>query len=315
MIGVSGSDRDRVRIPADVEREDRILAGLTARQLAILAVTAAVLWSAYEATRRVVPLPVFAALALPVATVAAVLALGRRGGASLDRLALAALRHARSPRRLVPAPEGVPAAPAWTGADPSPRPEPLRLPLEGVLAEGIVDLGPDGCALVARASTVTFALRTPAEQQALVAGFARMCNALTAPLQVLVRAEPVDLSVAVADLLEAAGGLPHPRLEEAAREHARFLSELSATRSLLRREVLIVLQEPAGPAGRDAEVAATSLRRRAEEAASAIAAAGVVLSPLDEESASAVLAHALAPGRPRPSSLASPSAVIHGGLP
>ena len=49
-----GSHRSRVRIPADVEREDRILAGLTARQLAILAVPAVVLWVAYEATRRVV---------------------------------------------------------------------------------------------------------------------------------------------------------------------------------------------------------------------------------------------------------------------
>jgi len=312
VIGVA-SGRGRVRIPADVEREDRILVGLTARQLAILSVAAVVLWAVYEGTRRLVPLPVFAALGAPVATAATVLALGRRGGVGFDRLLMAALRHARGPRRLVPAPESVPAAPQWSGADAGPRPSPLRLPLEGVIAEGIVDLGPEGYAFVARASTVTFGLRTPAEQQALVAGFARMCNALTGPLQVLVRAEPVDLSVTVADLLDAAGGLPHPKLEEAAREHARFLADLGATRNLLRREVLVVVRELAGPTSSDAQVATTSLRRRAEEAASALSAAGVALSPLDEESASDVLARVLAPGRPRPSGQAPPSAVIHGG--
>ena len=310
-----GSHRSRVRIPADVEREDRILAGLTARQLAILAVPAVVLWVAYEATRRVVPLPVFAALGLPVATAAVVLALGRRGGVGLDRLVLAALRHARSPRRLVPAPEGVPQAPAWAGTDDSPRPAPLRLPVEGLGPEGIVDLGPEGSALISRASTVTFALRTPVEQEALVAAFARLCNALTGPVQILVRAEPVDLSEAVAELLDAAGGLPHPRLEEAAREHARFLADLGAGRDLLRREVLVVVQEPTGFVTKDPEVAAARLRRRAEEAANALAAAGVTLSALDGESGSAVLSHAVAPDRPRASEQAALDAVITGAAP
>jgi len=39
-------DTGRVRIPADVDRPDKLLAGLTARQLAILAVAAVVLWAA-----------------------------------------------------------------------------------------------------------------------------------------------------------------------------------------------------------------------------------------------------------------------------
>jgi len=74
---------------------------------------------------------------------------------------------------------------------------------------------------------VTFALRKPAEQEAPVAAFARLCNALTGPVQILVRAEPADLSDTEAELLDAAGGLPHQGLEEAAREHARFLAALA----------------------------------------------------------------------------------------
>ena len=104
-----------IPIPADIERPDKILAGLTARQVAILATAAAIIWAAFEATRRLVAPPVFAVLAAPLAVAAAALVMGQRDGLMLDRLLIAAWRHARSPRRLVTAPGGIPAAPAWAG--------------------------------------------------------------------------------------------------------------------------------------------------------------------------------------------------------
>ncbi len=65
------------------------------------------------------PLPVFAVLAAPVAVAAAALAIGQRDGLTLDRLLAAAWRQARSPRRMVTAPEGVPPFPGlglpWAG--------------------------------------------------------------------------------------------------------------------------------------------------------------------------------------------------------
>ena len=54
---------DSVPIPSDVERPDKILAGLTARQVAIATVAAAVIWAGFQATRHVMPLPAFATLA------------------------------------------------------------------------------------------------------------------------------------------------------------------------------------------------------------------------------------------------------------
>ncbi len=72
----------------------------------------------------------------------------------------------------------------------------------------------------------------------------------------------------------------------AAREHARFLADLGAARDLLRREVLVVVQEPTDLGTKDAEAATARLRRRGEEAANALAAAGVTLSALDGESGS-----------------------------
>ncbi len=101
-----------VPIPSDVERPDKVLAGLTARQVAIAAVAAVVIWAGFQASRHVMPLPAFAALAAPVGLIATALVIGERDGLSLDLLLLAAWRQRRAPRRLVTAPEGVPAPPS-----------------------------------------------------------------------------------------------------------------------------------------------------------------------------------------------------------
>ncbi len=301
----------RVRIPADVDREDQILAGLTARQLALLAVPAAVLWAAYFASRHLVPLPVFAALAVPIGVAVLTLALGRRDGLSADRLLLAAVGQARRPHRLVPAPGGVPALPRWApaaqraGEQP---PAPLRLPVHGLGADGVIDLGSGGAVLICRASTVSFALRTQLEQQALVAAFARYLNSLPASIQILIRSEPVDLTAIIAGLRQAAGGLPHPGLEAAAREHADFLAGLGADRDLLTRQVLLVLSDPKNDAG-----AAGRLRRRAADAAAGLGAAGITITALDGAAAAVVLAGAADPwAPPRPAGLAPPQDTIFG---
>src|SRR5262249_9312208 len=102
-----------VRIPADVDREDRLVANLTARQVLILTVTGLLLYGTWTLTRAVLPTAVFLLLALPVGAVAAVIALGSRDGISLDRLLAAAVRQRLQPRYRVAAPEGIGEAPAW----------------------------------------------------------------------------------------------------------------------------------------------------------------------------------------------------------
>jgi len=92
------------RIAANVDREDRLLAGLTARQLVILATAALVAWVLAALARAVLPLPAALGLGWAVLVVGLALSLGRRDGMSLDRLLLAAIRQRRSPRRMVPAP-------------------------------------------------------------------------------------------------------------------------------------------------------------------------------------------------------------------
>ncbi|MEU0516147.1 PrgI family protein, partial [Amycolatopsis sp. NPDC006125] len=316
-----------VRVPADVDRPDRVLGPLTARQLAILAVGGALLYGLYSLTRAVLPLAVFLLVAVPAGIAVTVLVLGQRDGLPLDKLALAAIRQHLAPRHRVAAPEGVRPAPAWLtahqakGRAEAVSPAPLELPASGVAdtgaQAGIVDLGSDGLAVIAVCSTVNFSLRTPAEQEALVASFARYLHSLTAPVQILVRAERLDLAPQIGQLRTRAGGLPHPALETAARDHADFLVQLTAQTELLRRQVLLVLREPlhTGPTPAASselpwrrraapeqavdvgvrQAAEQRLVRRLGEASELLSAAGIVVAPLDAAAATGVLASACNP--------------------
>jgi len=301
-------------IPADVELPDKILAGLTARQVAIITVAAVIIWAGFEATRRLVPLPVFAAMAAPVAVAATALVIGQRDGLSLDRLLIAAWRQARSPRRLVTVPGGVPAPPAWAGSHLARRqgapPAPLDPLYRSVAGDGVIGLGDGGAAVAAAVSTVNFALRTPAEQDALTAAFGRWLNSLTGPAQVLIRAGRADLTAAVTALEDAAPALPHPALEDAALGHAAFLAGLAEGRDLLTRQVLLVVREPhrAGPAAARTSGAAARAAQRGAEAARLLGAADLTVSVLDGGQVTALLAAAADPGADiRASRLAVPS--------
>ena len=110
-----------VRIPADVDREDRIVAGLTARQVAIFAVAGLLLYAGYLATHALVPPAAYAALAVPAGVAVAVLALGSRDGMSLDRLAAR-----RGPAATHPADPGRRAGRHHPGAGLAAHPRDLR---------------------------------------------------------------------------------------------------------------------------------------------------------------------------------------------
>jgi len=286
---------DPIPIPADVEQPDKVLAGLTVRQVAIGAVAAAAIWLGWLAARHVMPLPAFAVLAAPVGLAATALVLVQRDGLPLDRLLMAAWRQARSPRRMVTAPEGIPAPPAWAAPPGRQAPPPAPLPplWQQVSPDGVISLGADGAAAVAAVSTVNFALRSPAEQDALAAAYGRWLNSLTGPAQVLIRAGRADLSSAVAELRDAAPGLPHPALEEAALEHARFLDGLAAERDVLTRQALLVVREP----GHGGSTAARAVQR-AGEAARLLAGADLQVSVLDGGQVTALLASCADPGGP-----------------
>src|SRR5580693_4672880 len=224
---------------------------MTGRQVVITAIAVLLMWAGFEATRTVLPLPVFTVLAAPVAVIATALAIGQRDGLTLDRLLAAAWRQARSPRRMVTAPEGVPAVPDWVAPglarQAGPPPAPVTPPWQLVTLDGVIGLGAGGAAAVCAVSTVNFSLRSPAEQDALTAAYGRWLHSLTGPVQILIRTGHADLASAISRLRGDAPALPHPALEHAALAHAGFLAGLAATRQVLTRQVLLVTREPGRP--------------------------------------------------------------------
>lgn len=284
----------RARVPVDIERPDRIAFGMSGRQLVILAVTGLLLYAAWTAVATVVHPLVFLAGAMPPAAGAFLLAVGRRDGISLDAWVLAAVRHRRSPRQLVPADRPVMPAPAWvqTTAGPGdrlPLPAPLRLPAKGITGDGLIDLGSGGTTGLVAASTVAFGLRTPGEQNGLVAGFARWLHSLDGPAQIVVRAQRVDLTYLADRFLGAAPGLPHPALEEAAHAHAAFLDDLAARRELLHRQITVAVRSRRG---------AQHTAHHAAEAVRALAGCEVPARVLDEPDVTVRLAASLDPTAP-----------------
>jgi hypothetical protein len=182
-----------------------------------------------------------------------------------------------------------------------------------IAPNGVIGLGSAGAAAVAAISTVNFALRSPDEQDALASAYGRWLNSLTGPVQILIRAGRADLSGAVAALREAAPGLPHPALEQAALEHASFLEGLAAERDVLTRQALLILREPGHGAGRPGGTAAgRALQRagrpggtaagralqRAGEAARLLGGADLQVQVLDGGQVTALLAACADPAAP-----------------
>jgi hypothetical protein len=290
----------RIRIPADVDREDQLLAGLSARQLAVVAVACVLCWLVYLATHSLLSPAAIVILCAPIVVVSTALVVGRIDGLHGDRLAVAVGRHVTSPWRHVLAPEGVVDI---TGA--TQGVVPLRLSPQSFGRDGVVDCGPDGNVLVCAASSVAFRLRTEAEQEALMATFGRFLNGLTGPVQILVHVERVNLAASAQQLDDAATALPHPSLQCAAREHATFLRTLSARPDVLRRDVLVIFREAAS---------SNNIHPHATEASDTLSAVGIRVQPLNGIDAAALIrSTADRSGDCRVEGLSAPDDIIHGG--
>ena len=112
----------------------------------------------------------------------------------------------------------------------------------------VVDLGDGQYRAVLEVSGVSFGLQSDDQRESLTAAYAAFLNGLAFPIQILVRAAPVDVESHAARLERRAAhetGGPGEVLPLLAREHAVFLRHLARQRSLLERRFYVVI--PAEP--------------------------------------------------------------------
>ncbi|MCD0444298.1 PrgI family protein [Glycomyces sp. A-F 0318] len=240
-----------VYVPADLDLPDKLLFGLTARQVAVVAPAALGLWGLWQSLAGQVH-PIWLLLvSAPIAAATLALALARKDGTTLDRLVWAALRSPRAPLAAgAPAPDVVATVSRMTGRKRLSRVRAVPPPVQGVHDAGVIDLGPAGAAVALACGTVNFDLCSAAEQAALCEAFGRLLHAVEGHLQVCLTHRPVDLTGYLTGLDARAGDLAEGALRSAAEAHRAWLAHLTAGPGLLAREVTLVVTGP------DAEAAA-----------------------------------------------------------
>lgn len=93
---------------------------------------------------------------------------------------------------------------------------------------------------VLEVGSLNFGLQGEAEQEATIAGFAAFLNSLSFPVQILVRALPIDVGGYLGELERRALALPE-RLADLARDHSAYLRRLARSRTLLERRFYLVI--------------------------------------------------------------------------
>lgn len=281
----------RARVPADVDAPDRILAGLTSRQVAVLAVAAATAYLGWHALHPVVPASVLVALAVPLTGLTFALVVGRRDGLGLDTWLAHSIRYAKAPRRLVPV--RIPPLPAWAPELPSKQPTlgVLQLPADAIEADGVIRTGSSRAVAVVAATTVNPTHSSAIDEAGLVAGFAGWLNSLTRAAQVVVSSRRLDLAPRAIHAAEAADRLANPALAGAAVGYAQFLLDLAETRQPLTRTVTVCTSGT----GADPAIAA---RRAADQATTLLAGLGATTEVLDGVAVTALLTGSIDPFGP-----------------
>ncbi len=173
------------------------------------------------------------------------------------------------------------------------------LPLEDVVDDVLCLRGGDYRAVL-EAQSVNFALKSEAEQEAIMAGYRAFLNSLSYPIQVVVRILPTDVETYLAGLRERFGGRGGEVLRRLALDHEAFVRRLARERTLLERRFYVVV--PAGMEGafqrrgirwpwqatprnvrNNLEAAARQLDFRCQELAQALASFGVATRRLSSE--------------------------------
>jgi hypothetical protein len=165
------------------------------------------------------------------------------------------------------------------------------LPLEDIIGDVVCLRGGDYRAVL-EVQSINFALKSDTEQEGIIAGYKAFLNALSFPLQVVVRILPTDVDAYLAGLHQRPRTRADETLRRLALDHESFVRRLARERSLLERRFYVVIpaglegvfekrsmrwpwQAPSKDVHQNLEAAARQLEFRADEIAQALASFGV----------------------------------------
>lgn len=173
------------------------------------------------------------------------------------------------------------------------------LPLDDIV-DGVLCLRGGDYRAVLEAQSVNFALKSEAEQEAIIAGYRAFLNSLSYPIQVVVRVLPTDVEAYLAGVREQFSRRGGEALRRLALDHEAFVRRLGRERTLLERRFYVVL--PAGLEGaferrgirwpwqgtprsgrQNLDAAARQLTFRCQELTQALASFGVAARRLNTE--------------------------------
>lgn len=121
-----------------------------------------------------------------------------------------------------------------------------RLGLQGIEGSAVALSGGEYRAVL-EVTGVARPFDDDARLEAVLAGFAAFLNSLQHPIQILVRAIPVDLTRYVASLEEHGRQVLHGHLAGLAHDHALFVLSLARQRTLLERRFYVVVPSESRP--------------------------------------------------------------------
>jgi hypothetical protein len=122
----------------------------------------------------------------------------------------------------------------------------VRLGIEAI-QQDVVELGGGEFRAVLEVSGIARPFDDDVRLEGLLAGFATFLNGLSYPIQVLVRATPVDLSRYLSALEERGRQVSDGQLAAMAHDHAAFVQGLARQRTLLERRFYVVVPSESAP--------------------------------------------------------------------
>jgi len=120
------------------------------------------------------------------------------------------------------------------------------LPIAEIKQDTVV-LKNGGIRAILAVSSMNFSLKSEEEQQAIMLSYQQFLNAITFPVQILIRSTKLNVDAYLADLTKRAAHQKNPLLKEQTVDYARFIERLIEVSDIMQKRFFVIV--PMDPPG------------------------------------------------------------------